>query len=114
MVGRYMIRRRRPPSRGRKTFLRNHIDGIAALDLFVVKSRSRCSRFRSRARTALTWQRGVKAQVAALIDRHRLYWGIIIGLFSYPLASSISSALKLDDVLLPAKKKDDPVDQPPR
>jgi len=37
-VGRYMIRRRRPPSQGWKTFLRNHIDGIVSLDLFVVRT----------------------------------------------------------------------------
>jgi transposase InsO family protein len=37
-VGRYMIRHRRPPSQGWKTFLRNHIDGIASLDLFVVRA----------------------------------------------------------------------------
>src|SRR6202048_4686188 len=35
-VGRYMVRRRRPPSQGWKTFLRNHTAGIASLDLFVV------------------------------------------------------------------------------
>jgi hypothetical protein len=35
-VGRYMVRRRRPPSQGWKTFLRNHAAGIASLDLFVV------------------------------------------------------------------------------
>ena len=35
-VAKYMARRRRPPSQGWKTFLRNHADGIAALDLFVV------------------------------------------------------------------------------
>jgi hypothetical protein len=33
-VGRYMVRRRRPPSQGWKTFLRNHAAGIASLDLF--------------------------------------------------------------------------------
>jgi hypothetical protein len=32
----YMARRRRPPSQGWKTFLRNHADGIASMDLFVV------------------------------------------------------------------------------
>jgi transposase InsO family protein len=37
-VGRYMIRRRRPPSQGWKTFLRNHAAGIASLDLFVVRT----------------------------------------------------------------------------
>ena len=37
-VGRYMVRRRRPPSQGWKTFLRNHAAGIASLDLFVVST----------------------------------------------------------------------------
>jgi hypothetical protein len=31
-----MARRRGPPSQGWKTFLRNHADGIAAMDMFVV------------------------------------------------------------------------------
>jgi transposase InsO family protein len=35
-VAKYMARRRAPPSQGWKTFLRNHADGIAAIDLFVV------------------------------------------------------------------------------
>ena len=35
-VAKYMVRRRGPPSQGWKTFLRNHADGIAAMDLFVV------------------------------------------------------------------------------
>src|SRR5215218_4138126 len=35
-VAKYMARRKRPPSPGWKTFLRNHADGIAAMDLFVV------------------------------------------------------------------------------
>ena len=35
-VAKYMPRRRRPPSQGWKTFLTNHADGIAAMDLFVV------------------------------------------------------------------------------
>ena len=35
-VAKYMVRRREPPSQGWKTFLRNHADGIAAMDLFVV------------------------------------------------------------------------------
>ena len=35
-VAKYMARRRRPPSQGWKTFLRNHADGIALMDLFVV------------------------------------------------------------------------------
>ena len=35
-VARYMARGRRPPSQGWKTFLHNHADGIASMDLFVV------------------------------------------------------------------------------
>jgi len=37
-VSRYMVRRRRPPSQGWKTFLRNHAAGIASLHLFVVRT----------------------------------------------------------------------------
>ena len=37
-VGRYMVRHRRPPSQGWKTFLRNHAAGIASMDLFVVRT----------------------------------------------------------------------------
>jgi transposase InsO family protein len=35
-VAKYIARRRAPPSQDWKTFLRNHADGIAAMDLFVV------------------------------------------------------------------------------
>jgi hypothetical protein len=43
-VAKYMARRRVPPSQGWSAFLRNHADGIAAMDLFVVRqSRSGCS-----------------------------------------------------------------------
>jgi transposase InsO family protein len=35
-VAKYMARRRAPPSQGWRTFLRNHAEGIAAMDLFVV------------------------------------------------------------------------------
>jgi transposase InsO family protein len=35
-VAKYMTRRRGSPSQGWKTFLRNHADGITAVDLFVV------------------------------------------------------------------------------
>src|SRR5260221_8603710 len=35
-VAKYMARGRRPPSQGWKTFLHNHGDGIASMDLFVV------------------------------------------------------------------------------
>ena len=39
-VAKYMAGRRGPPSQGWKTFLRNHADGIAAMDLFVVPTLS--------------------------------------------------------------------------
>jgi len=35
-AGKYVAKRRGPPSQGRKTFLRDHADGIASMDLFVV------------------------------------------------------------------------------
>jgi transposase InsO family protein len=35
-VAKYMVKRRRPPSQGWRTFLRNHARDIAAMDLFVV------------------------------------------------------------------------------
>jgi hypothetical protein len=35
-VAKYMAKRRRPPSQGSKTFLRNNAEGIASMDLFVV------------------------------------------------------------------------------
>jgi transposase InsO family protein len=35
-VAKYMTRRRRPPSQGWRTFLLNHAEGIASIDLFVV------------------------------------------------------------------------------
>ena len=35
-VAKYMVKRRRPPSQGWRTFLRNHAPDIAAIDLFVV------------------------------------------------------------------------------
>src|SRR5262245_40431034 len=35
-VAKYMARRRGPPSQGWKTFLHNHVDAIASMDMFVV------------------------------------------------------------------------------
>ena len=35
-VAKYMLRHRRPPSQGWKTFLQNHADGIASIDLVIV------------------------------------------------------------------------------
>jgi hypothetical protein len=39
-VAKCMARHRKPPSQGWKTFLRNHADGIASMDLFVVPTLS--------------------------------------------------------------------------
>jgi hypothetical protein len=39
-VAKYMAKHRRPPSQGWRTFLRNHADGIASMDLFVVPTAS--------------------------------------------------------------------------
>ncbi len=39
-VAKYMVRRRGTPSQKSRTFLRNHAEGIAAIDLFVVASAS--------------------------------------------------------------------------
>jgi hypothetical protein len=41
-VAKHMVKRRGPPSQGWKTFLHNHADGIAAMDLFVVPTISFC------------------------------------------------------------------------
>ena len=35
-VAKYIAKRRRPPSQGRKAFLDNHADAIASMDVFVV------------------------------------------------------------------------------
>jgi hypothetical protein len=35
-VAKYMVKGRGPPSQGWRTFIRNHVNGIAAVDLFVV------------------------------------------------------------------------------
>jgi len=39
-VAKYMVRGRRPPSQSWKTFLRNHAEGIASVDFFVVPTAS--------------------------------------------------------------------------
>jgi hypothetical protein len=35
-VAKYMAKRRRPPSQGRRTLVHNHVDAIASIDIFVV------------------------------------------------------------------------------
>jgi transposase InsO family protein len=39
-VAKYMAKRKRPPSQGWKTFLRNHANAVASMDLFVVPTAS--------------------------------------------------------------------------
>src|SRR6266699_3686702 len=56
-VAKYMARGRRPPSQGWKTFLHNHADGIASMDLFVVPTIS----FRPRARNGILFRRLVRS-----------------------------------------------------
>jgi hypothetical protein len=71
-VAKYMTRRRQPPSQSWKTFLRNHVDGIASMDLFVVPTIS----FRllygflilQHSRRELVWL-GVTARPSAPLDR---------------------------------------------
>jgi hypothetical protein len=55
-VAKYMARGRRPPSLGWKTFLHNHADGIASMDLFVVPTISCPSR------------------IGSLVDRRQILW----------------------------------------
>ena len=37
-VAKYMAKRRRPPSQGWRTFVHNHADAIASIDMFVVRT----------------------------------------------------------------------------
>ena len=71
----YMARRRGPPSQGWRTFLRNHADGIAAIDLFVVPTIS------FRLRYGLLILRH---------DRRRLLW---LGATTHPTAEWIARQL---------------------
>jgi hypothetical protein len=74
-VAKYMARRRRPPSPGWKTFLDNHADGIASMDLFVVPTLS------------------FRLLYGLLIlhhDRHQILW---LGVTAHPTAAWISCQL---------------------
>jgi hypothetical protein len=53
-VAKYMVKRRRPPSQGWRTFLRNHAPDIAAMDLFVVPTIDIAELWREVARSRLT------------------------------------------------------------
>jgi len=74
-VAKYMARGRGPPSQGWRTFLRNHADGIAAMDLFVVPTIS----FRL-----------LYGLLILRHDRRRLLW---LGATTHPTAEWISQQL---------------------
>jgi hypothetical protein len=74
-TAKYMVKRRRPPSQGWKTFLRNHADGIASIDLFVVPTIS----FR------LLW-----GFVVLRLSRRELLW---LGVTDHPSAEWIARQL---------------------
>ena len=83
-VSKYMRRGRRPPTQGWKTFLRNHADGIAAVDFLVVPT--------------LTFER-LFAFVVLGIGRRTILW---IGVTTNPtaqwLARQITEAFPWDSV----------------
>src|SRR5512144_3087045 len=71
----YMARRRGRPSQGWRTFLRNHADGIAAMDLFVVPTIS---------------FRFLYGLLILRHDRRRLLW---LGATTHPTAEWIARQL---------------------
>src|SRR5919106_1979592 len=74
-VAKYMARRRGSPSQGWRTFLRNHADGIAAMDLFVVPTIS---------------FRFLYGLLILRHDRRRLLW---LGATTHPTAEWIARQL---------------------
>ena len=74
-VAKYMARRRGPPSQGWRTFLRNHADGIAAMDLFVVPTIS----FRLLYGLLIMWH-----------GRRQMLW---LGVTAHPTAEWIANQL---------------------
>jgi hypothetical protein len=74
-VAKYMARGRRPPSQGWKTFLHNHADGIASMDLFVVPTIS----FRL-----------IYGLLILRHDRRQMLW---LGVTAHPTAEWISHQL---------------------
>jgi hypothetical protein len=81
-VSKYMLRGRKPPSQGWKTFLQNHADGIAAIDFLVVPT--------------LTFER-LFAFIVLGIGRRNILW---IGITTNPtaewLANQITEAFPWD------------------
>jgi hypothetical protein len=71
-VAKYMVERREPPSQGWRTFLRNHLPAIAAMDLFVVPTISFDLLY---------------AFVIVMLDRRTLLW---MGVTRHPTAEWIA------------------------
>ena len=89
-VAKYMARRRRPPSQGWRTFLLNHADGIASIDLFVVPMRTLAFRVvvatvMFAGPTSMRWARGGKrrdyrAAGIATLHFESVWPDVIVGL----------------------------------
>src|ERR1039458_5431784 len=75
-VSKYMVRGRRPPSRSWKTFLRNHANGIAAVDFLVVPT--------------LTFER-LFAFVVLGLGRRRIFW---IGVTTNPTTEWLAQQIR--------------------
>ena len=75
-VSKYMCRGRRPSSQGWKTFLRNHADGIAAVDFLVVPT--------------LTFER-LFAFVVLVLGRRKIFW---IGVTTNPTAAWLAQQIR--------------------
>jgi transposase InsO family protein len=71
-VAKYMARHRKPPSQGWRTFLSNHADGIASIDLFVVPTIS---------------FRVLYGLIVIRHDRRRILW---LGVTTHPTAEWIA------------------------
>src|SRR5271163_516272 len=92
-VAKYMVKRQRPPSHGRRTFLRNHAPDIAAMDLFVVPTlgfdllyasvvirRLRAMGIRDRPTAAASpWQNGFAERLIGSIRRECVDHVIVLG-----------------------------------
>ena len=75
-VLKYMLRGRRPPSQSWKTFLRNHADGIAAVDFLVVPT--------------LTFER-LFAFIILGLGRRKIFW---IGVTTNPTAEWLAQQIR--------------------
>jgi hypothetical protein len=96
-VAKYIVRLRRPPSQGWRTFLRNHTDGIASMDLFVVPTISfrllygflivqpssprdpvdRCDRASEYRMDRPSAHRGLRLGTSTAIHHSRSGWGLL-------------------------------------